>query len=93
MRKLVFCLYRWVVKLATFLNLPSDKLLHSICSLLLVIVLSLIFPIWASVLITLFIGISKEVYDKVSKKGHAEIKDLIADLIGILIGFLIINLW
>lgn len=39
-------------------------------------------------MITLAIGIGKEVYDKVSGKGYAEWEDLLADLVGILIGVL-----
>jgi Fe-S cluster biosynthesis and repair protein YggX len=39
-------------------------------------------------LTTLSIGIGKEVYDKVSKKGWAEWKDIICDIIGIIIGAL-----
>ena len=39
-------------------------------------------------LITLAIGVGKEIYDKVSGKGCSEWGDLLADVVGILIGVL-----
>lgn len=41
---------------------------------------------WQAALIVLSIGVAKEVYDKVSGKGTAEWKDIIADCIGIGLG-------
>ena len=48
-------------------------------------ILSLFLSWWGAVLITLAIGIGKEVYDKISGKGCAEWLDLIADIVGIII--------
>lgn len=69
-------------------GLTRDKLLHVVVSAALSAVLALVLPWWAAALITLAIGVAKEVYDKVSGRGCAEWKDLVCDLIGIVIGVL-----
>ena len=66
----------------------SDWMMHVILSSIIVTLLSLVLPKWVAAIITLTIGIGKEVYDKVSKKGWAEWKDIICDIIGIIIGAL-----
>lgn len=66
----------------------EDKLKHIVVSAIIAVALKLFLPWWVAGLITLGVGIGKEVYDKVSKKGCAEWKDLLADLVGILIGVL-----
>jgi putative lipoprotein len=65
-----------------------DKYKHIVVSAIIAVVLNLILPWWVAGLVTLSIGVGKEVYDKVSGKGCAEWKDLLADVIGILIGIL-----
>lgn len=66
----------------------ADKLKHIVVSAILMVALNLILPTWVAALITLCIGIGKEIYDKVSGKGCAEWLDLLADIIGIIIGVL-----
>jgi Na+-translocating ferredoxin:NAD+ oxidoreductase RnfD subunit len=66
----------------------EDKLKHIVVSAIIAVALNLILPWWVAGLITLAIGVGKEVYDKVSGNGHPEWKDLLADLLGILIGVL-----
>lgn len=66
----------------------EDKLKHVIVSAVVMVMLSLVLPKWVAGLITLSIGVGKEVYDKVSKKGCCEWKDIMCDLIGIVIGVL-----
>lgn len=61
---------------------------HIVVSAIIAVAINLLLPWWVAALITLAIGIGKEVYDKVSKKGCAEWEDLLADLVGILIGVL-----
>ena len=68
--------------------LCEDKLKHIVVSAIIVVALNLFLPWWVAGLITLAIGVGKEVYDKVSGKGHAEWKDLLADFVGILIGIM-----
>ena len=65
----------------------TDGLLHIICSVIIVSVLNVLLPLWAAVLITAIVGIGKEfIWDKWLKKGTFEKKDLLCDLIGIIIG-------
>ena len=68
--------------------LAEDKLKHIVVSAIMAVVLNLILPWWVAGLITLAIGVGKEVYDKVSGKGHAEWEDLVADVVGVVIGLL-----
>ena len=68
--------------------LTEDKPKHIVVSAILAVVLNLVLPWWGTALITLAIGIGKEIYDKVSGKGCAEWLDLLADVIGIIIGIL-----
>lgn len=63
-----------------------DKYKHVVVSAALSAVLALVLPWWAAALVTLAIGVAKEVYDKVSGRGCAEWGDLVADLVGIVIG-------
>ena len=65
----------------------QDGLLHILCSLVLCAVLGVFLPLWAAVLIALAIGIAKElVWDLWMEKGTAEWRDIISDLVGIVMG-------
>lgn len=68
--------------------LTIDKYKHIVVSAIIAVALNFFLPWWVAGLVTLSIGIGKEVYDKVSGKGCAEWKDLLADVVGILIGIL-----
>ena len=68
--------------------LSEDKLRHIVVSAIIAVALNLFLPWWAAGLITLAVGVGKEIYDKVTGKGHSEWKDLVADVVGILIGVL-----
>lgn len=68
--------------------LAEDKLKHTVVSAIMAVALNLFIPWWVAAGITFAIGVGKEVYDKVTGKGHPEWKDLLADLVGILIGVL-----
>lgn len=68
--------------------LTEDKLKHIVVSAIIAVALNLFLPWWVAALITLAIGVGKEAYDKVSGKGCAEWKDLLSNLVGILIGIL-----
>ena len=65
-----------------------DKYKHIVVSAIICVALKLFLPWWVAALITLAIGVGKEVYDKVSGKGCAEVKDIVCDIVGILIGVL-----
>lgn len=66
----------------------EDKLKHIVVSAIICVALNLILPWWVAAILTLCVGIGKEVYDKVTGKGHPEWKDLVADIVGIIIGVL-----
>lgn len=68
--------------------LAEDKLKHIVVSAIMTVVLSLFFPWWVAAGMTFALGVGKEVYDMVSGKGCAEWEDLLADVVGILIGVL-----
>lgn len=65
-----------------------DKYKHIVVSAIIAVALNLCLPWWVAGLVTLAIGVGKEVYDKVSGKGCAEWEDLAADVVGIIIGVL-----
>jgi len=69
--------------------LPQDKANHFVYGSIICFLASLLFTPLASLLITIIIGILKEVYDKISKKGNPEILDAVATTIGALPIFII----
>ena len=71
-----------------FAWMGNDGMMHVILSALLASVLNLFLPWELAGLITLAIGICKEIYDKRSGTGYAEVKDIVCDIVGILIGVL-----
>lgn len=82
-RRLVMKVYRCVVKLAAYLHLPSDKVLHFLCSAIIMAVCSMFLNPTLSCFITIAIGLLKELYDchKPNPTGW-DWKDLLADLLG-----------
>ena len=79
-------MYRWVVKLAAHLQVPSDKLLHFICAMILMAVCTLLLGKGWALIVTSVICVAKEVYDCVKKSPTGwSWGDLLADLLGILI--------
>lgn len=69
-----------------------DGLLHILISAVICVALGWIRPLWIAPLVTLVIGLCKEIYDRVSGKGTAEWHDVICDVIGIVIGMCLIIL-
>lgn len=65
-----------------------DGCKHIILSAILTVVGKLLLPLWVVCPLVFSIGIVKEIYDKVSGKGCAENKDMVCDIIGIIIGAL-----
>ena len=65
----------------------QDGLAHILVSLVLCAVLGVFLPLWAAVLVTLAVGVLKElIWDKLLKKGTPEWKDILADVLGIILG-------
>lgn len=71
-----------------FAWMSSDGMMHVILSAFICAILNIVLPWELAGMITFAIGIGKELYDKYSKKGCAEWKDLFCDLFGILLGIL-----
>lgn len=67
----------------------QDGLLHILCCIVLVSVIDIVLPLWVAVLITAAVAAGKEfVWDKWLGKGTFDKKDLLCDLVGIIIGCL-----
>lgn len=74
--------------------IPKDKTLHFTISAILTIVLGMFLGFWWGVVLTLLIGIGKEViWDYLLGKGCPDLADINADLGGVAVGtFLLICL-
>ena len=77
---------KWLNKIFAWMD--SDGMKHVILSALIACALSLVMPTGLAAVVTLAIGIGKELYDAKSGKGCCEVKDIVCDIIGILIGIL-----
>ena len=78
---------KWLSKVAA--RAGVDGLLHVIISALIVLIMQIIAPWWAAVLVAIVAGVAKElIWDLWFKKGQMQVKDLICDLAGIIIGCL-----
>jgi hypothetical protein len=64
-----------------------DGCKHIILSAVMAVVLNLFLPTWAAGLIALGVGVAKEYVDHYHD-GKVDIKDILCDLIGVLIGVL-----
>lgn len=71
-----------------FSAIGCDGCKHIIISAVLTVVAKWLLPVWVAVALVLSIGIAKELYDKVSGKGCAELKDVACDVAGVIIGAL-----
>jgi len=70
----------------------NDKIQHFVVSIAIVFILNyLLHSINMACALTLLIGIAKEVYDKVSGKGTADIYDIFSDVLGVLLAYFIIK--
>lgn len=84
MKSILHRIYTW------FAN-RIDKVAHFSVSGLLVFAFDKFLPIWAALSIVLVLGIAKELYDA-KKGGKFEIKDILADLLGVATALIIILL-
>lgn len=69
--------------------LRNDKVLHLICNFIIVVVLGFTFNIVTGISVALIASLSKELYDEIKYKGWSW-DDLIADLIGIVLGIIVV---
>lgn len=64
-----------------------DGLLHIFLCYLATSILDIFLPLWLAIIIVAVLGLAKElIYDLYLKKGDCSKKDLMADLIGIILG-------
>ena len=78
-------------KIANFLcSFTSDIYVHFIVCMILVQLVSLLIPFYYAMLIVFILGLSKEIYDSRQKDDKFDIKDLLADSLGIIIEGLIL---
>lgn len=76
-------------KIADWLGgMGKDKYMHAVLSALLCGVLKHCAGLPLAVCITVAVGIGKEVYDRVSGRGTADYRDIMADIAGTMIGVL-----
>lgn len=78
---------KWLSKVAA--RAGVDGLLHVIISAMMVLIVQIFTPWWAAVLVAIVAGVAKElIWDLWLRNGQIQVKDLICDLAGILIGCL-----
>ena len=65
-----------------------DGLKHIVLSAVFTVMLKLVFPVYVTVPTVFLVGILKEIYDNKSGKGCAETKDMVCNIIGMIIGAL-----
>lgn len=90
-----------IKKLITDLaSIPVDKWMHAVVSMLIAVFLYKLFALTGmplmmtlivSSILTAGIGVAKEVWDK-KNNGSPEIRDIVADIIGVALGILLV-LW
>ena len=80
-------------KIANFLcSFTSDRYVHFIVCIILVQLVSLLISFYYAMLIVFILGLSKEIYDSRQKDDKFDIKDLLADSLGIIIEGLICHI-
>ena len=66
--------------------LEKDKLAHIFVSYSIVLTLAQVLPLLVVIILTVLVGVAKEIYDYYYPKIHtADIKDIIADIVGVAI--------
>lgn len=81
-------------KIANFLcSFTSDKYVHFIVCMILVQLISLFIPVLYAMLIVFILGLCKEIFDSKQKDDKFDIKDLLADNLGIIIEGLILMIY
>ena len=78
-------------KIANFLcSFTSDKYVHFIVCMILVQLIALFIPFYYAMLIVFILGLGKEIFDSKQKDDKFDVKDLLADILGIIIEGLIL---
>ena len=72
-------------KIANFLcSFTSDKYIHFIVCMILVQLIALFIPFYYAMLIVFILGLGKEIFDSKQKDDKFDVKDLLADILGII---------
>ena len=72
-------------KIANFLcSFTSDKYVHFIVCMILVQLIALFIPFYYAMLIVFILGLGKEIFDSKQKDDKFDVKDLLADILGII---------
>lgn len=72
-------------KIANFIcSFSTDKYVHFIVCMILVQLISLLIPFYYAMIIVFILGLFKEIYDSTQKDDKFDIKDLLADSLGII---------
>ena len=72
-------------KIANFLcSFTSDKYVHFIVCMILVQLIALFIPFYYAMLIVFILGLGKEIFDSKQKDDKFDVKDLFADILGII---------
>lgn len=78
-------------KIANFLcSFTSDKYVHFIVCMILVQLIALFIPFYYAMLIVFILGLGKEIFDSIQQDDKFDVKDLLADILGIIIEGLIL---
>lgn len=78
-------------KIANFLcSFTSDKYVHFIVCMILVQLIALFIPFYYAILIVFILGLCKEIFDSKQQDDKFDVKDLLADILGIIIEGLIL---
>ena len=72
-------------KIVNFLcSFTSDKYVHFIVCMILVQLIALFIPFYYAMLIVFILGLGKEIFDSKQKDDKFDVKDLFADILGII---------
>lgn len=67
----------------------TDGMLHSMASALVLLTLASLMPLFFAIILTVAVGVGKEIRDEKTGKGTAEAHDLICDLAGLVYGLVV----
>ena len=72
-------------KIANFLcSFTSDRYVHFIVCMILVQLIALFIPFYYAMLIVFILGLCKEIFDSKQKDDKFDVKDLLANILGII---------
>lgn len=70
-------------KILSLITSHSDKVLHAVISFGVMLAVGMFFPMWVAVAVTVILGAGKELADEYILKTGWDIRDVIADAVGL----------